>query len=231
VVGVLPGRAAKQKTAEAWSATLVSETPAEEPPAAVSTAPAAPVSVAVTSSFSVPKVPAPPVAAPIPNLPQVAPAPALATARTTPSNAAPVVDTEFAPVTAVTVMAPTALPPSPVQEAVLLDEVRTLERRGDEIMAERRVDDALDLYATALDSAVEYAERKGSSATDKDHVVMLLRKLAVLQGQHTSTAEARANFQRARKTLLELRAKGHWTRERAKALDEMEARLLRLPRD
>ena len=60
----------------------------------------------------------------------------------------------------------------------LLDEVKTLERRGDEIMAERRTEDALDLYSTALDSAVEYAARKDANSAAKDQVVKLQRKLA-----------------------------------------------------
>jgi hypothetical protein len=109
--------------------------------------------------------------------------------------------------------------------------VTTLERRGDETVAQRRVEDALDLYGAALDSAVDYASRKNAPPAAKDHVVMLLRKLGTLQAQHSSTAEARSTYQQARRTLLQMKSQGAWNRDRAKILDEMETRLLSLPRD
>lgn len=149
---------------------------------------------------------APMMAAPSSNVPQLTPSQISATTLVRP--AAPAVD-----------------------DAVLLDEVVTLERRGDEIMAERRTEDALDLYSTALDSAVVYAARKGANPAAKDHVVMLTRKLGLLQSQNASTAEARASYQKARKILLQLKAQGAWNRERARALDDMESRLLTLPRE
>jgi len=49
--------------------------------------------------------------------------------------------------------------------------------------------------------------------------------------QNASTAEARQTYQQARKTLLQLKQQGVWSRERDKALDELESRLLSLPRD
>lgn len=116
-------------------------------------------------------------------------------------------------------------------DAVLLDEVRTLERRGDETMAERRTEDALDLYHTALSSAEEYAARKGANPAARDQVVALMRKLGTLQMQNSSTAEARATYIQARKMLIQIKSQGGWTRERAKALDEIESRLLSLPKD
>jgi len=116
-------------------------------------------------------------------------------------------------------------------DAVLLDEVRTLERRGDETMAEKRTDDALDLYTTALGSAEEYAARKSVTPIAKDQVFNLMRKLGMLQLQLSSTAEARTTYTQARKVLLQLKSSGTWSRERAKELDEIESRLLSLPRD
>ncbi len=128
----------------------------------------------------------------------------------------------------------TAVPSNPASttdDAVLLDEVRTLERRGDETMAQRRTEDALDLYSTALSSAVEYANRKNANPMAKDQVVALQRKLGMLQLQNSSTAEARTSYLQARKTLLQLKSQGVWSRDRAKQLDELEARILSLPRD
>jgi hypothetical protein len=116
-------------------------------------------------------------------------------------------------------------------DTVLLDEVHTLERRGDEIMAEKRTDDALDLYHTALLSAEEYAARKGANPNARDQVVKLLKKLGTLELQNSSTAEARASYLQARKNLLQFKAQGQWSRERAKALDEIESRILSLPKD
>ncbi len=227
---------------------LARETPAEEESALPTPEPATTELSATVLPAAVPLPPAPAIAATEPpapvqlpsappdavrsNLPQIAPAGVFATSRVTPMQSASVV---LPVATPVPVSVPVAFvqPPAttPQQDAVLLDEVRTLERRGDEIMAEKRVDDALDLYSTALDGAFEYAARKGSTAADKDHVVMLLRKLALLQDQLSSTAEARATYQQARRTLLQLKAKGPWTRDRAKALDELEARLTSLRRD
>jgi len=120
---------------------------------------------------------------------------------------------------------------SGASDAVLLDEVRTLERRGDETMSERRTEDALDLYRTALGSAEEYAARKGANPAARDQVVALMRKLGTLQMQNSSTAEARATYLQARKLLMQIKGQGGWTRERAKALDEIESRLLSLPKD
>jgi hypothetical protein len=113
----------------------------------------------------------------------------------------------------------------------LLDEVRTLERRGDETMSEKRTEDALDLYHTALGSAEEYAARKNANPAARDQVVALYRKLGTLQMQNSSTAEARTTYLQARKMLLQIKSQGQWTRERAKALDEIESRLLSLPKD
>jgi hypothetical protein len=158
-----------------------------------------------------------------------APEPRSNVAQTTAAQILAMTRVQPAAVAAVPATSPPAA--SVTDDAVLLDEVKTLERRGDEIMAERRTEDALDLYSTALGSAVEYANRKGANPAAKDQVVMLQRKLAMLQVQNASTAEARATYQQARKTLLQLKAQGVWSRERAKALDEMESRLLSLPRD
>ena len=116
-------------------------------------------------------------------------------------------------------------------DTVLLDEVRTLERRGDEIMAEKRTEDALDLYHTALVSAEEYAGRKGANPNARDQVVKLLKKLGTLELQNSSTAEARTTYLQARRDLLQYKSQGQWSRERAKALDEIESRILSLPRD
>jgi hypothetical protein len=214
VTGVRSGRTARPKEAELEPASPVPEPTLSEPPAPLLLADVSPAPRVEPPRFIPP--------ASRPNVSQVAPVSVFATSRVEPS-------TVVAPPATITVAAPVAS--TPAQDAVLLDEVKTLERRGDETMAERRVDDALDLYGTALDSALEYASRKDSTVADKDHVVTLLRKVALLQGQNSSTAEARATFQQARKTLLKLKAQGSWTRERAKALDEMETRLVKLPRD
>jgi len=163
----------------------------------------------------------PPVA-PRANVPQWSPSQIFATTRVQP-------EAVVSPLRAVVTSTPSSF--STTSDSVLLDEVATLERRGDEIMAEKRVEDALDLYSTALGSAQEYAARKGANPAAKDQVVMLMRKLALLQVQNASTAEARTTYQQARRTLLQLKTQGGWTRERAKQLDEMESRLLSLPRD
>jgi len=193
-----------------------SPAPTPEPPVIVaSTAPALadkPVAVPIIT----------PPAAPRANVPQWSPSQIFATTRVQPEEV-------VSPLRAVVTSAPSTF--ATTSDSVLLDEVATLERRGDEIMAEKRVEDALDLYSTALGSAQEYASRKGANPAAKDQVVMLMRKLALLQVQNASTAEARATYQQARRTLLQLKAQGGWTRERAKALDEMESRLLSLPRD
>jgi hypothetical protein len=217
------------------AAVLESSTPvAVAPtPTVVTSVPAAPATPALaTSETDSAPAPAPKTeVTPRPNLPQVSPSQWVAMTRVQPTESVP------APAPAASSNpaspAPTAItsPASTTDDAVLLDEVKTLERRGDEIMAERRTEDALDLYRTALTSAVEYANRKGANPVAKDQVVMLLRKLGLLQLQNASTAEARSTFQQARKTLLQIKAKGVWSRERDKILDELESRLLSLPRD
>jgi hypothetical protein len=116
-------------------------------------------------------------------------------------------------------------------DPVLLDEVSTLERRGDEFMVGKRTEDALDLYHTALVSAEEYAGRKSANPNARDQVVKLLKKLGTLELQNASTAEARATYLQARRDLLQCKSQGQWSRERAKALDEIESRILSLPRD
>ncbi len=190
------------------------------PPATVPPVEVASVAHALADKpVAVPMSPAPAARA---TVPQLSPSEITATTRVEPADV-------VSPVRAVVTNAPSTL--ASTSDSVLLDEVATLERRGDEIMAEKRVEDALDLYNTALGSAQEYAARKGANAAAKDQVVLLMRKVALLQVQNASTAEARATYQQARRTLLQLKAQGGWTRERAKALDEMESRLLSLPRD
>ena len=187
--------------------------------------------------------PAPAVIASVPSVstsaPVTAPAPASDASPVAPPRLPQVSATQWAALTRVQpqtavqsggVAAP-ANPASTTDDAVLLDEVKTLERRGDETMAQRRTEDALDLYNTALSSALEYANRKGANPMAKDQVVMLQRKLGMLQLQNASTAEARTSYQQARKTLLQLKAQGVWSRDRAKQLDELESRLMSLPRD
>jgi hypothetical protein len=205
---------------------VVSE-PAAPAPASVAPAPA-PVSAAIaqTSTTTEPVSVAKAEPAARPNLPQVSAAQWVALTRVQPAPPASPA-TSGAPASAPGGVAPT----STVDDAVLLDEVKTLERRGDEIMAERRTEDALDLYRTALGSAVEYANRKGANPNAKYQVVTLYRKLGLLQLQNASTAEARSTYQQARKTLLQLKAQGVWDRGSAKMLDELESRLLSLPKD
>ncbi|EDY18005.1 hypothetical protein CfE428DRAFT_4435 [Chthoniobacter flavus Ellin428] len=183
-----------------------------------------------------PPPPTPPVA--VMNVREAAPTGVWATSRIqsmesqTPSKSAPeeVVAVTPSP-TGIPASVPANSPNSSESDAVLLDEVKTLERRGDETMTERRTEDALDLYRTALSSAEEYAARKGANPAARDQVVALMRKLGTLQMQNSSTAEARATFIQARKLLLQIKSQGGGTRERAKALDEIESRLLSLPKD
>lgn len=188
---------------------------------------------------AVPEIKAPVQAPPItsPSVPPVVPPGAWVTSKIQPpdSQLPPKSEPVTASVTSVPSSAPVNAPATPAvsseADAVLLDEVRTLERRGDETMSERRTEDALDLYRTALSSAEEYAARKGASPAARDHVVALMRKLGTLQMQNSSTAEARATYMQARKLLLQIKAQGGWSRERAKVLDEIESRLLSLPKD
>ncbi|MEI9895341.1 MAG: hypothetical protein WDN28_15990 [Chthoniobacter sp.] len=235
VTGAMAGRSwrdapAEEASAAAEPAPLASEaTPT--PVVAQNTLPAA-------ESAPAAKV-APPAPAAVPNVPQVVPPSVWATPKTAATDSqAPPPGTSVSG--AVSVIAPASSAPltaaasaatSAESDAVLLDEVRTLERRGDETMAEKRTEDALDLYHTALESAEEYASRKGANPNARDQLVALRRKLGLLQMQNSSTAEARATYTKARKTLLQLKSQNQWNRERAKALDEIESRLLSLPRD
>jgi hypothetical protein len=118
--------------------------------------------------------------------------------------------------------------PNPESDSVLLDEVNTLVRRGDETMAEKHTEDALDLYNNALQGAQEYALRKSATPQARDQVVALMCKLAILELQNSSTAEAKATFIRARKALLQEKNQGQWNRERAKMLDQIESRIQHL---
>lgn len=246
VTGVMPGRSAQVAPPEE-TAPPVSETPST----ASETTPAAPVPTIVqgTLSASEPTVAASesaspeakPVAQVAPlDVPQAASTVDGPTSRILPSGAqgtpkAGPGSAMIAGMPASASGAPYNVPPSAASstesDTVLLDEVRTLERRGDETMAERRTEDALDLYHTALSSAEEYAARKGANPAARDQVVALMRKLGTLQLQNSSTAEARATYMQARKMLLQIKSQGGWTRERAKALDEIESRLLSLPKD
>jgi len=230
VTGVLAGHSTKFKTASEnldGQGTPLSPDAApapEPPPEFVAVAPSAPEPV--VAKVSEPQVAKASEPVPRANVAQMAPAPVLATTHIVPVDVgAPVRSPVFVnPPPTYSVMNTEA-------DAVLLDEVKTLERRGDETMAEKRTEDALDLYHTALLSAQEYAMRKGVNPTARDQVVMLERKLGLLQLQNSSTAEARATYTQARKALLLLKSQGLWSRERAKALDEIEGRLLTLPRD
>jgi hypothetical protein len=248
VTGVLAGHSAKEKTVDDTYADQAPAIPAAAAPAATSAPePSAKTDNSVAANSTLPP-PAP--VAPAVQMSQVAPAPAPAPSVAVSSAPAP------APATNVSQVAPAAIypisriaatsvstsvapPPSvpapPVSNAesdsVLLDEVHTLERRGDETMAEKRTEDALDLYNNALQSAQEYALRKSATPQARDQVVALMCKLGILELQNSSTAEARATFMRARKALLQEKAQGQWNRERAKTLDQIESRLLSLPKD
>ena len=197
--------------------------PAEaEAAVAESAPPPAPAPSAVISNA--PPTPSAPSAKP--NVAQLAPAAVYPTSRIVPASAT------------AAERASTSMPPSPApsasnneSDAVLLDEVHTLERRGDETMAEKRTEDALDLYNNALQSAEEFALRKSATPQARDQVVALMCKLGILELQNSSTAEARATFIRARKALLQEKSQGQWNRERSKTLDQIESRLLSLPRD
>lgn len=233
--GHMPGRAAKMEVAEAPTTDAEFLAVAESQPAPAAppaSEPVAPLDVKVPSTppVAVANMPAPQVtqsASPLEATSRIQPLDSVPAPAATPGTAIPAVATGPAGTsggnTVVTTYAES--------DAVLLEEVRTLERRGDEIMAEKRVEDAFDLYRTALDSAVEYAARKGAAPAARDQVVTLMKKLAILQVQNTSTAEARATYRQARKVLLQYKTQGQWSRERAKALDEVESRLLSLPQD
>jgi hypothetical protein len=166
----------------------------------------------------------------ISNVTQLAPAAVYPTSRIIPTST---VVSEHVSIPPTSSVPPAPAPPASNTEsdAVLLDEVHTFERRGDETMAQRRPDDALDLYNNALQSAEEYALRKSATPQARDQVVALMCKLGILELQNSSTAEARATFMRARKALLQEKAQGQWNRERSKTLDQIESRLLSLPRD
>jgi hypothetical protein len=233
VTGVLAGHSEKPAPPEE-----VSSTP--ETVSAASDAPPAPAATPNTPSAGnpVPTGQAPAVVAPS-DAPQVAPAFISAGSKIPPADAQPapgiVGASAFAPFNApppgTAYTAAVAAATSAESDAVLLDEVRTLERRGDEIMAEKRTEDALDLYHTALISAEEYAGRKGANPNARDLVVKLLKKLGTLELQNSSTAEARATYLHLRRDLLQYKSQGQWSHERAKTLDEIESRLLSLPRD
>lgn len=254
VTGILPGRSAKVTPPEE-AAPPVQETPAP----AIEATPAVPAASVAAQSMPPAIEPAPsasastgPASEPVSpeekpavqvahaDVPQVMPTIDGPTSRILPTGARPVskggpgtvLTTSTAPVSSGSFyVPPSAAATNTESDAVLLDEVRTLERRGDETMSERRTEDALDLYHTALSSAEEYAARKGANPAARDQVVALMRKLGTLQMQNSSTAEARATYIQARKMLLQIKSQGGWTRERAKALDEIESRLLSLPKD
>jgi hypothetical protein len=165
------------------------------------------------------------------NVSQVVPGTGFATSRIVPTASYAMTSAVATAVAPVSMMVSVNSPSSTESDAVLQDEVRTLERRGDETMAQKRTEDALDLYGAALASAEEFAARKNSGAVARDHVVALEKKLAMLELQNASTAEARATYIQARKGLLLLKSQGQWSHDRAKTLDEIEKRLLSLPRE
>jgi hypothetical protein len=158
------------------------------------------------------------------NVTQLAPAAVYATSRIIPPSAEVFEHTSASP-------NPASAASNTEPDSVLLNEVHTLVRRGDETMAEKRTEDAMDLYSNAFQSAEEYALRKSATPQDRDQVVALMCKLGILALQNSSTAEARTIFIRARKALLEEKKANQWSRERAKTLDQIESRLLSLPRD
>ena len=233
VTGVLAGHSDKT--------TPAGETPSS-PEAGLGATDAAPEPLAA-QNHPVAVTPAPPVTSPAvvapSNVPQVGPSFILATskilprdAETAPGNARPSTSTSIiAPPSSAPSTAAATPPTSAESDSVLLDEVNTLERRGDELMAQKRFEDAFDLYHTALISAEEYAGRKGANANARDQVVKLLKKLGTLELQNSSTAEARTTYLQARRHLLQYKSQGPWSREQAKALDEIESRILSLPRD
>jgi hypothetical protein len=244
VTGVLPGHSGKTKPGDDAYASAAPALPPAAPSATEApavTAPPAPVPAVAQFSAEPPAKAAELAPAPVPipiaksNVPQVAPAVALATShivQTPAPSAEPPHDA--APAAASEAVAP--IPASYTasyseSDAVLLDEVHTLERRGDQFMAEKRTDDALDLLHAAAVSAEEYAARKTASPSARDHVITLDCKLAMLQNQNSSTAEARTTYQHARRILLQEKSQGPWDRMHAKLLDQIESRLLSLPRD
>jgi hypothetical protein len=131
---------------------------------------------------------------------------------------------------------PPSLPPTPEIEppergddAIVHAAFASLHRRGDAAFAQRRLEEALDLYAQAADTARDSAAR--SSVDAKAEAALVCRKLGTLQLQLASTSEARASFALGRKMLLQVKAHGGLNNERTKLLGEIEKNLRALPRD
>ena len=142
---------------------------------------------------------------------------------------APVMRTAQVVVQPFSVIQPVAPAVAPAEESAARIATVALHHRGDAAVGERRLDDALGFYEEAVDNA--RADGPHASPEAKAEAAVLCRKLGTLQLQMASTAEARASFVQGRKLLLQLKAHGQLSGERAKVLAEIETSLRRLPRD
>ena len=150
-----------------------------------------------------------------------------------PASPSPAPSMPFAPMAQIAVppvsVPPPAAPSAPTEETSAPLAMVALHHRGDDAVGQRHLDEALDFYEQAVDSA--RATPQNATADSMTEAALLYRKLGTLQLQMASTAEARTSFVLGRKLLLQVKKEGHWNAARAKVLAEIETCLHRLPRD
>ncbi len=126
---------------------------------------------------------------------------------------------------------PTAAQIAAADDARMSAEKNALAAQADRLVLQHDLPSALETYEQALAAAQRFAGRRAGNADVQIEIALLCRKIGTLQAQLSSTAEARRNFDRARKILLPLRGKGASAKVRAKILEDAERSLRALPHD
>lgn len=115
------------------------------------------------------------------------------------------------------------------RQTALLRSSLELEQRGDWLLENGLIPEALQAYERALAAVASLSNN--SEPTTQMGLATLCWKLGTLQASLASSAEARRTFERGRKALLPLKTDKELSKERAKLLTELETSLRKLLRD
>jgi hypothetical protein len=102
---------------------------------------------------------------------------------------------------------------------------------GDTALQKGKTLQAVDFYNAALATAERYTARRVDDVAALAEIALLCRKVGALQLQVASVAEARASYERGRRLLLVLKARGPLAAASAQCLQDLETGLTTLPRN
>jgi hypothetical protein len=118
------------------------------------------------------------------------------------------------------------VPPSPLVSGEtsgdpVLDRWRRMRALGDELLGRRNREAGMIALSEAAEAGRSYAERPTAEARVQLEVARLCYRLGALQRQFTSTAEARASMETARKILQRMKAQGEDAKDRTQLLENI----------